>query len=460
MATFFFCGIGGIGMSSIALYLKRKGHTILGSDRSFDQNKNTQIKRRLEQAGIVLFPQDGTSVSSYINTFVVSSAVEDTIPDVKKAKELGLPIKLRAEVLAEILSEHFGIAVAGTSGKTTVTAMIGHILYQLKKHPLMINGGISENSYNGEAPSNMLMDGDDICVIEADESDGSIERYIPDLAVVTNITLDHKTLDETRPLFKDFLSRARKGVVMNMDDAESQNLNLDRPNIITFSASGNKSATLYATDIQESLKGIHFKINDEAVFLPMIGRHNVENALAAVGLCMHMNIAIEESMGALQTFLGTQRRMTHVGTAKGVFVFDDYAHNPAKIQAAISALKPLTKRIFAIYQPHGFGPLRLMKDTLIETLKKQLNEQVEWVMLPVFYAGGTVNKDISSQDIVTPLQKAGKRAVVLEERKDVIGYVKKRACPNDSILVMGARDASLSDFAKEIFNALEGKNEA
>ena len=268
MATFFFCGIGGIGMSSIALYLKKKGHTVLGSDRSFDQHKSLQMQQRLEQAGIVLFAQDGNSVSSYIDTFVVSSAVEDTIPDIKRAKELGLTIKLRAEVLAEILSEHFGVAIAGTSGKTTVTAMVGHILYTCHKHPLMINGGISCNLYNNPEPSNLLMDGDDICVIEADESDGSIERYIPDLAVVTNITLDHKGLDETRPLFKDFLTRARKGVVMNLDDPESSKLDLNRPNIITFSANGNTSATLYTSDIQESLQGMHFNINGKASFLP------------------------------------------------------------------------------------------------------------------------------------------------------------------------------------------------
>ena len=457
MATFFFCGIGGIGMSSIALYLKKKGHTVLGSDRSFDQNKSLQMKQRLEQAGIVLFPQDGSSVSSYINTFVVSSAVEDTIPDIKRAKELGLHIKLRSEVLAEILSEHFGIAIAGTSGKTTVTAMVGHILYTLQKHPLMINGGISCNLYNNQTPSNLLMDGDDICVIEADESDGSIERYIPDLAVVTNITLDHKGLEETRPLFKDFLTRARKGVVMNLDDVESQKLQLDRPNIITFSALGNKAATLYASNIQESLDGMHFHINDEPVFLPMIGKHNVENALAAVGLCMHMNISITESMNALQSFLGTERRMTLIGKAHNICVFDDYAHNPAKINAAIKALKPLTKRIFAIYQPHGFGPLRLMKDTLIQMLSTQLDNQIEWLMLPVFYAGGTVSRDISSADIVNPLQASGKRAVVLNERQQVIDYVKKRSCAGDSVLVMGARDASLSDFARDILTALEEK---
>ena len=454
MTTFFFCGIGGIGMSSIALYLKKKGHTVLGSDRSFDQDQNLDTKRRLEQAGINLFPQDGTSVSAYIDTFVVSSAVENNIPDVKKAQELGLQIKKRAEILADILSQHFGIAVAGTSGKTTVTAMIGHILYVQKKHPLMINGGISENSYNGEAPSNMLMDGDDICVIEADESDGSIQAYTPDLAVVTNITLDHKTLDETRPLFKDFLIRARKGIVINMDDQESMQLDLDRPNIITFSATGNPKATLRATNIKETAQGISFDLNELSTFLPMIGRHNIENALAAVGICMHLNISISESMKALQSFLGTKRRMTRVGSQNDITVFDDYAHNPAKIQAALSALKPLTKRIFAIYQPHGFGPLRLMKDALIDTLIQTLSDQIEWIMLPIFYAGGTTTKDIASKDIIIPLQRKNKRALCIDERKEIIEYVKKRACPGDSILVMGARDSSLSDFAKEILTAL------
>ena len=454
MATFFFCGIGGIGMSSIALYLKKKGHIVLGSDRSFDQNKSSEMRQRLEKAGINLFPQDGKSVSNYINTFVVSSAVEDSIPDVKRAKELGLTIKLRAEILAEILSEHFGIAVAGTSGKTTVTAMTGHILFCLHKHPLMINGGISVNQYNNEPASNLLMDGDDICVIEADESDGSIERYTPDLAVVTNITLDHKTLDEICPLFKDFLYRARKGIVMNLDDEESNKLQIDRPNIITFSATGNPKAVLRATNIQESSEGIHFNINDRAVFLPMIGRHNVENALAAIGLCMHLNISIEESMQALQSFLGTERRMTRIGQQRDITIFDDYAHNPAKIKAALLALKPLCKRLFVIYQPHGFGPLRLMKETLIHTLNQILDDQIEWLMLPVFYAGGTVAKDISSQDIVTPLQKNGKRAVALDTREEVVQYIQKRACSGDAVLVMGARDASLSNFAKDILTAL------
>ena len=457
MATFFFCGIGGIGMSAIALYLKKTGHIVLGSDRSFDQGSNLQMRQRLENAGIVLFSQNGTSVSPYIDTFVVSTAVEDTIPDVKKAKELGLNIKTRAEVLASILDAHFGIAIAGTSGKTTVTAMVGHILFTLKKHPIMINGGISENTYNNEPKSNLILDGDDFCVIEADESDGSIQQYTPDIAAVTNITLDHKTLDETRPLFKDFLIRTRKGIVLNMDDPESQKLKIDRPNIITHSVSGNTKATLYATDIRQTTKGVHFKLNGMETFLPMIGLHNVENALTAVGVCMHLNISIAESMEALQSFLGTERRMTLAGTASDVTVFDDYAHNPAKIAAALSTLKPLTKRIFAIYQPHGFGPLRLMKDTLIATLNDLLDDQIEWLMLPVFYSGGTVKKDISSVDIVTPLQAKGKRAIALKNKKEAISYIQKRTCPGDCVIVMGARDPSLSDFARQIVQVLGEK---
>ena len=454
MATFFFCGVGGIGMSAIALYLKKTGHIVLGSDRSFDQNTNLPMRTRLESAGIVLFPQNGASISPYIDTFVVSTAVEESIPDVKRAKELGLNIKTRAQVLASILDAHFGIAIAGTSGKTTVTAMVGHILFTLKKHPIMINGGISENKYHDEPNSNLILDGDELCVIEADESDGSIQQYTPDIAAVTNITLDHKTLEETRPLFRDFLIRARKGIVMNIDDPESKRMKINRPNIITISASGNKKATLYATEIRESLEGIHFKLNDYATFLPMIGRHNIENALMAIGTCMHLGISIAESMSALQSFLGTQRRMTLAGQAHNIRVFDDYAHNPAKIVAALTALKPLTKRIFAIYQPHGFGPLRLMKDTLIQSLTEVLDDQLEWIMLPVFYSGGTVQKDISSMDIIVPLQRNGKRAIAATSRKEALDYIQKRACPGDAVIVMGARDSSLSDFAKQIVQLL------
>ncbi len=455
MATFFFCGIGGIGMSAIALYLKKMGHTVLGSDRSFDQNQNSAIKANLKQAGIVLFPQNGTSISPYIDTFVVSSAVEDHIPDVQKAKELQLNIKTRAEILADILEKYFSIAVAGTSGKTTTTAMIGHILFKNNKHPIMINGGISQNTYLGNPSSNLILDGDEICVIEADESDGSIDRYTPDIAVLTNVSLDHKPLNEVKSLFYNFLNRTRKGIVLNIDDPNSLELNIDHPNIITFSISGDEKATLKATDIVQQDATVSFNLNGMETTLPLIGKHNIENALAAIGACLHLGVSIAESITALQSFLGVQRRLTLIGKPNGICIFDDYAHNPAKLKATLSAVKPSSKRIFAIYQPHGFGPLRLMKDELIQTLTDILDDQIEWIMLPVFYVGGTVQKDISSTDIIIPLQQKGKRAVEIKTREEVLAYLKKRTCPGDTVLVMGARDPSLTTFAQQISEKLQ-----
>jgi len=455
MATFFFCGIGGIGMSAIALYLKKTGHIVLGSDRSFDQNQNIKMKKYLEQAGIILFPQNGTSISPYINTFVVSTAVETHIPDVQKAKELQLNIKTRAQILAEIFDKYFGIAIAGTSGKTTTTAMVGHILFETQHHPVMINGGISQNTYNNNPPSNLLLDGDEICVIEADESDGSINQYTPDIAVLTNISLDHKPLDEIKPLFYNFLNRARKGIVLNADDRNSMDLHVDHPNIITFSVSGNENATLKAADISQQGTAISFNLNGMPTTLPFIGIHNLENALAAIGTCLHLGISISESVSALQTFLGVQRRLTLIGKPNDICIFDDYAHNPAKLKAALNSVRSFSKRIFAVYQPHGFGPLRLMKDELIQTLSNVLDDQIEWIMLPVFYAGGTTQKDISSADIIAPLQQQGKRAVEIKTRDEVLAYLKKRTCPGDTVLVMGARDSSLTTFAQQISGKLQ-----
>ena len=218
MATFFFCGIGGIGMSAIALYLQKKGERVLGSDRSFDKEQNLEMKARLLKEGISLFPQDGSGITPDIDFLVVSSAVEKSILDVKKALDLSIPVKKRAELLSEIFhSFEKRIAVAGTSGKTSVTAMTAHVLYHLEKHPVMINGGIMLNSYHGEEPSNLIFDTGDTIVIESDESDGSIELYNPFISVLNNISLDHKPLEEIKPLFEKFLERASFGCVINLD---------------------------------------------------------------------------------------------------------------------------------------------------------------------------------------------------------------------------------------------------
>ena len=455
MATFFFCGIGGIGMSAIALYLKNTGHIVMGSDRSFDLQNTNAVQNNLINAGIILHPQDGSGVTSDIDCFVVTRAVEESIADIKKAVELGLTIKKRPQMLAEIFHSYKGIAVGGTCGKTSITAMIGHILYKNKLAPTMINGGISLNTYNGDLCSNLIFGNGPHLVIEADESDGSIQQYNPFISVVSNISLDHFELDEIRPLFEDFLNRTRHGIVINADCTESAKLHLTHKNIIRFSTTGTP-ADLMATHITPLDRGISFKLNGEWVTLPMIGTHNVANALAAIGAALHAGISIADSVEALNSFKGTKRRMQKIGETNNIIVYDDYAHNPEKIRATLSALRPYGGHIFAIYQPHGFAPMRLMKDEFIHVLMDILDDNMTLIMPDIFYVGGTVAKDISSEDIINPLTQMGKKALYIPNRTDILTYLSGHVHPGDKIVVMGARDDSLSDFAQEIFKTLQG----
>ncbi len=453
MATFFFCGIGGIGMSAIALYLKKNGHRVMGSDRSFDKQQHNAVQDALLKNSISLVAQDGSHVTSDIDVFVVSSAIEESIPDVKKAKELGLKIVKRAQVLADIFHMHKGIAIGGTSGKTTVTAMIGHILHVLKKNPTMINGGIGLNTYNGEEKSNLIYGQGDLCVIEADESDGSIALYNPYIGILTNISLDHKPIKETLPLFSDFLNRSEKGVVINKDCPYSTQLNLTHTNIVSFSVTG-QDATISPQHIQYDDTGISFQLQRKTYHLPFIGKHNLENALTAICACLHIEISVEESISALQSFLGTKRRLQTIGSVNKITVIDDYAHNPEKIKASLQALQLHSGRIFVIYQPHGFSPLRMMKDNLIDLLKTQLDNRTFWIMNDVFYAGGTVVRDISSNDVIQPVSRHNQQAFYIPTRNETLQFLIHHVQPTDRIVVMGARDDTLTDFAQTILTTL------
>lgn len=455
MATFFFCGIGGIGMSAIALYLKQAGHTVMGSDRSFDLKHACAIQNNLINAGIKLYPQDATGVTQDIDTFIVTRAVEDHIPDVKKALELGLTIKKRPEMLADIFHSFKGIAIAGTCGKTSITAMTAHILYHNRLSPTMINGGISLNTYNNAPCSNLMFGSGNHLIIEADESDGSITQYDPFISVVSNISLDHFELDVIRPLFEGFLNRTKHGIVINADCPETAKLNLNHPNVIRFSVSGTQ-ADLMATNIKALDGGVSFKLNGEWVTLPFIGTHNVANALAAVGAALHAGIPVSDSLVALNSFRGTKRRLQKIGETNNIIIYDDYAHNPEKIKASLLALKPYGGRIFAIYQPHGFAPMRLMKDDFIRVLTDIMDDNMTLIMPDIYYVGGTVAKDISSADVIDPLAKTGKKALYIPSRNDILTFLTGEVKPNDKIIIMGARDDSLSDFAQEIFKTIQG----
>ena len=449
---YFFCGIAGIGMSSIAKWLSCQGHTVCGSDRSFDLGKNSETSKSLLEQKIHIYNQDGSGVTPDIDFLITSSAVEAQIPDIIKAQRLGIPIKRRAELLAQIFHTYQGIAVAGTSGKTTITAMIGHILYKAHKDPTVFNGGISINTYHGQKSSNLQLGNGEIAVIEADESDGTIELYCPHVSVVSNISLDHKSLEELRPLFSNFVLRTKKGVVLNADDKESQFLLKLHSNVLTFSTK-KKSADFYASRIEQGIGKIKCLINGHPCTFPFIGKHNVQNALAAIAACSFVGVSLKESLSALRTFKGTKRRLEKIGQFKGICVFDDYAHNPEKIAASLSTLTKTKGRLFAVYQPHGFAPTRLTKNELIEAFSKKTRKKDFLIFPPIFYQGGTVDKSISSRDIIVP----DRHTYFFDNREDIIPFIVQNVRPNDTVLVMGARDNSLTDFAKTIFKKIKGK---
>ncbi|HEY0107567.1 MAG TPA: Mur ligase family protein, partial [Rhizomicrobium sp.] len=288
---YFFCGIGGSGMLPLALIVKSRGAAVAGSDRALDQGRLPEKFAYLRRAGVALFPQDGSGVTSPDAVVVTSAAVEETIPDVQAARRVGATLMPRAELLSQLFNESPNpIGVAGTSGKSTTTAMIGWVLHAAGLDPTVMNGAVMVNFASADAPfASALVGRGDIFVSEVDESDGSIARYHPRIAVLNNIALDHKSLDELRALFRAFVARSEIAV-LNLDNDETAALAAALPPVrrLTYSLTDPK-ADLLAQEIEPRPDGIAFKVGERnastvaAVRLRVPGRHNVSNALAALG---------------------------------------------------------------------------------------------------------------------------------------------------------------------------------
>ncbi len=457
---YFFCGIGGSGMSALAAILKQKGHEVSGSDRGRDNGDSPEKFTLLERQGIKLFPQDGSGIDDNIDILVVSSAVEDSIPDVRAALVRDIPVRKRAEVLAGLFNGMRGIAVGGTSGKTTVTGMVGHILLEAGRTPTVMNGGQVVSFLEKGLSGNALVGTGELFVAETDESDGSIALFMPDIAVLNNITLDHKPLDELRPLFAGFVSKTKSAAVINLDDPEAAELAHLNKNTVTF-AIEHPQARFCAENLSPQPTGMHFMLRDHEsgevaeVNLQVPGRHNVLNALAAIAACCAAGIPLSQAAGFIGSFKGIKRRFEIVGKANDVTVIDDFGHNPDKIAATLQTLCETPGRIIAVFQPHGFGPTRMLKDGLIETFCRYLSGDDLLVMPEIYYAGGTAQKTISAGDIIDAVAAAGKQAAFFERRADIPDFILQQAKPGDRVVVMGARDDTLSDFARSILDGLK-----
>ena len=449
---YFFCGIGGSGMMPLALIVAGQGHRVAGSDRSLDQGRTAPKFDWLRARGIGLFPQDGSGVTHADQIIVASTAVEDTVPDIVAANQVGAQRLRRADLLAELFNAApMGIAVGGTSGKSTVTGMIGWIFHALGRDPTVMNGAVMKNFASPDAPfASALVGEGDAFISEVDESDGSIALYAADIAVLNNIALDHKSMEELRDLFGAFTAKARVAV-LNLDNDEVARF--PRANAITYSLGG-VAADLMAHDIVERPDGVDFTVNGHSVSLQVPGKHNVSNALAALAAAQAAGLDLADAARAISGFAGLRRRLEVVGSAKRVTVFDDFGHNPDKITATLRTLHAFAGRLLIFFQPHGYGPLKQMGHELMATFAREMAEEDALILCDPVYFGGTVDRSVGSAQIVEGVVAAGRKATHLPERDACGDWLADQALPGDRIVIMGARDDSLSAFALRLVDRL------
>jgi UDP-N-acetylmuramate--alanine ligase len=447
----FFIGIAGSGMSALAQYLSGTGKTISGSDRFFVPDQPNETRDKLEEEGIRCYLQDGSGITADVDLVIASTAVEESNVEIKKAKSNGIQILLRSELLTIISDSKKTIAVGGTSGKSTTTAILFDILEHGGLQPSIISGaGLVKLQKKGKI-GNAFVGAGDWLVIEADESDGSIVNYHPEIGLLLNIDKDHKEIGELKEIFQTFRENTKKLFIVNasheLTAPFSQNKNQD------FSLSGAEAGYI-ATDFHQQGFEISFRINGIDFSMNAIGKHNMENALAATAVAHQLGVDLPVCANAIKNYEGIYRRNQVLGQKNGVWVIDDYAHNPAKVAAAIRSVQPLAKKVIAWFQPHGYGPTRFLRNDFVKEISQALRPQDEIWMSEIYYAGGTTTKNISAGDLIHDLQLLGAKAFFVEDRNDLVNEIRPQLEKDSAIILMGARDPSLDEFARKVFEEL------
>jgi len=447
----FFIGIAGTGMSAIAQYLAGTGKQVSGSDRYFKEGEYNETRNKLEAEGIHCYLQNGDGIDDKTDLIVVSTAIEDTVYEVQKAKRLNIPIIKRSELLALIAKSRKTIAIGGTSGKSTVSAMLFDILEHAGLHPGIISGaGLISIIKKGKI-GNAISGTGDWLVIEADESDGSIVQYHTEIGVLLNVDKDHKEIDVLMDVFTTFKNNSELFIV-NRSHYLAKQLSQNEQN--DFSSDETINAGYIVSDFIQNGLTISFKVNGQPFSLQLLGRHNMENALAAVTVAGQLGVSLQICAEALKTYEGIYRRNQVLGNKRGIWVIDDFAHNPVKCAAAIEACQPVAPKVVAWFQPHGYGPTRFLRDDFVKEISKALRPQDEIWMSEIFYAGGTAEKNISANDLINDIRQTGKKAFFVENRNDFLSAVRSHLTDNCVLLLMGARDPSLEQFATQVWGNL------
>ena len=400
-------GIGGVGMSALAQAFLDAGCSVTGADRSLGagDGRRTPVLAALERQGVRLFPDDGTGVDAQTDRVVVSTAVEETNPGIRRARELGVPVTHRAAALAELLAPRRLVAVAGTCGKSTVTAILGHLLAACGFDPLVVNGAqIVGWDEGGARVGSTRKGGGAYAVAEVDESDKSLVAFRPYAAVVTNASADHYSKEEMDEVFDAFV-RDVPGPVVD----------------------GRREAVVPS---------------EVARTIPLPGEHNAVNAECALRMARALGADPAALAAAIRAFPGVDRRLQLVGTCSGASVYDDYAHNPEKLHAMLTTLQgAFPKGVAVLWRPHGYAPLRKMMDALAEMFRETLRPQDALLLLPVYDAGGTTDRSLNSDALAAKLANGPVRLV--QDLDDAERVLRTLAPATGAIVTAGARDPGL-----------------
>jgi UDP-N-acetylmuramate--alanine ligase len=416
-------------MSALAEFLVAGGCAVSGSDRSMDG----PAIRPLSEMGVELFPQDGSGLSPG-KIFVYSTAIEEGNPDLLRAQELGLDILHRAEVIARLAAGKRVVAVSGTAGKTTMTALLGWVLTSAGVDPSVINGGILLNWRKGTRLGASRVGRSDLFIVEADESDRSFLRLHPEWAIVSNLARDHFSYEDTVELFREFAEQCREGIVAGPGVSEILALDAARMDVRDVS--------------DESVSDGCARVEGHDYSIPLPGLHNALNAGLVITCCRALGVPVEAVERGVQSFAGIHRRLEKVGRFAEMDVYDDYAHNSMKMKAAMETLQLRYASVTVFWRPHGFGPLRMMFDDLRSMFATALRPADKLFILPVFYAGGSADSSLDSDQLASALKEAGAPVDWVVDYASLSAVVLDRAAEPGALLGMGARDPQITEFLR------------
>ncbi|ACC97605.1 Putative UDP-N-acetylmuramate-alanine ligase [Elusimicrobium minutum Pei191] len=445
-----FIGIGGIGMSALAQLHAMGGDKVTGSDRLINKGLvDLPVFNSLRALGVNILAQNGSGITKETELVVVTTAIEEDNVELVKAKSLGINIMHRAALLATHVAQNRTIAISGTSGKSTTTAILYDILVEADLSPSVITGAtllaLQEKGFYG----NVYRGAGDILIIEADESDGSLVNYSPEIGVCLNIQKDHKELDILKGFFNTFSSQCKQFLY----NADEEGLKEQFKGFKTF---GLEEGDTRAENILMDGFGSTFFIDGVKMHINTPGEHNIKNAVAAIAVAKELGVPLNVIAAALEKFKGVYRRFNSVGVFNKIEVIDDFAHNPHKIKAAVKATQLRGKRVLAYFQPHSFASIQLLTSEFIENICATLRPQDKLWMTEAYYPGGTIPQNVTAETIVKGLLKSGCANVKFNScREEIAKEIAAEAKEGDIIIVMGARDPSLTGFAKSILKAVE-----